>query len=780
MSICSEDRQSLINQHDMIWERPASRWLDAIPLANGHIGTLIWGDGHPLKVSLDKYDCWELREVPTDAEKYNYQTLRWLVEQEADQDINRIFWPKPEDPAQPYPTRLPMPRLAIDFGSDCTEFTARLALHSATASGQISLPAGSVSWSVYAHATYKIIVIELNDLPDEFSPSVAVGLDHLNDEAKRTLKNWGYEPAETGVAEGINWLRQRFPAGGEYVVAWMEQRHGSSLRVLLTIVTHNDDHNPLPAATNLLEEAISEDPDELHAEHCAWWQEFWQASMLHIPDTRLEALYYAEMYKLGSSARPEGLPISLQGLWTIDSQMPPWSGDYHLDMNVQEAYWPVYTSNHLELGHSLYQTLYDDLPLFKHQCQRLFDFEGAWSGCSIAYDGTLVPCWATPQFWPGNGAWLRHMYWLHWLYSQDEEFLRTRAYPMMSAFMLTYLNLLEEGVDGKLHLPLSSSPEWEGPNRAAWGADTTCDLGLIKWLTQALIETIERLDIDDPDAPRWREVQQRLVDYLQDDRRGLLIKEDTSLSRSHRHHSHLMPIHPLGVLTIDDGPGARDLITRSIGHWRGQGAGQWTGWSFPWASLIASRCGLGNMAWQMLDLYANAFITCNTFHINGDPRWFGVSYADYEPMTVEGGFCAAAAIMEMLLQSWGGKIRLFPTVPDRWHDGYFTDLRAEGAFLVTSRLREEQVLFAEVFSERGGPCRVVSPWPEQKVILVSLADATETMLDGAELEFSTTAGQRYRLYPQDQPPTDEDLAPVLPTYDAQNKHFFGVKRLARF
>jgi len=149
-------------------------------------------------------------------------------------------------------------------------------------------------------------------------------------------------------------------------------------------------------------------------------------------------------------------------------------------------------------------------------------------------------------------------------------------------------------------------------------------------------------------------------------------------------------------------------------------------------------------------------------------------------MTVEGGFCAAAAIMEMLLQSWGGKIRLFPTVPDRWHDGYFTDLRAEGAFLVTSRLREEQVLFAEVFSERGGPCRVVSPWPEQKVILVSLADATETMLDGAELEFSTTAGQRYRLYPQDQPPTDEDLAPVLPTYDAQNKHFFGVKRLARF
>lgn len=774
-----EYEQPFIAQHDMIWERAPQQWLDGVPLANGHVGALIWGDGHPLRITLDKYDCWELRELPTDAEKYNYQTLRRLVEQAEAEQIWQIFGPIAKDSQLPYPTRLPMPRLEIDFGPECKDFTARLSLYTGTVCGQISLLSASISWRAYVHAARNLVVIEFNDMPEEFSLSVKVGLDHLNDEAKKTLKSWGYGPAQTGEQEGVDWLRLEFPAGGEYVVAWRQERRGQSGRLLLTILTHNDDPNPLAAALDLLQQTASADPHELRTEHVNWWGQFWEASVLTIPDHRLAALYYAEMYKLGCSTRPNGLPISLQGLWTLDGAMPPWSGDYHLDMNVQESYWPVYTSNHLDLGHSLYEAFFKVLPLFQRRCKEFFGFEGAWCGCALAYNGARVSGYATAEFWPGNGAWLCHMYWLHWLYSGDKEFLRHRAYPMLSAFMRTYLNLLEEGPDGKLHLPLSNSPEWEEGEYAAWGQDTTCDLALTRWLAAALLATTELLCVDEPEAARWHAVLERLVDYPKDGT-GLLVKADTPLSHSHRHHSHLMAIHPLGILTVEDDPEAQELISRSLSHWQQQGMGEWTGWSFPWASLIASRCGLGNMAWQMLDIYANAFVCANTFHINGDPRQFGICQARYQPMTLEGGFCTAAAIMEMLLQSWGGKIRLFPAIPERWHEAYFADLRTEGAFLVTSQLRDDEVVFVEIVSEQGSDCRLVSPWPEQITILVDLADGSTTALSGSLLEFHTEAGRRYRLHPEGYPPNHEDLYFRLPQYDEGSKYFFGLKRLSRF
>ena len=139
-----------------------------------------------------------------------------------------------------------------------------------------------------------------------------------------------------------------------------------------------------------------------------------------------------------------------------------------------------------------------------------------------------------------------------------------------------------------------------------------------------------------------------------------------------------------------------------------------------WMSLIASRSGNGNMAWQMLDAYANWFIRPNTFHINGDPRRAGFSLFDYDPMTLEAGFGAAAAVMEMLLQSHGGRIRVFPT-----------------------------------------------------------AAGTMTRA-GDVLAFDTEPGARYLLYPEGQTPTDNCRRPNGFTRTDREKHFYGLKQLPRF
>jgi len=771
MRLTDEQISATLAQHDMVWDAPPVLWNTGIPLANGRIGAMIWGDGQPLKITLDKYDCWELREQRADPEIYNYQNLRHLIaEGDDDETRNQMvdMWRMPE---LPHPTRLPMPRVELDFGH-CEFSDARLRLHDATAVGTITTEKGGIAWRAYVHAEQNLLVFDLAYDGQAQLTRARCSLDHLNDEAKQTLRDWGYEDPETGEQDGCEWLRQRYPGGGEYVVAWRRRLVGKDgHRVTVAIVSHRDSDDPLAKAIRL---ATESDNDDAHA---AWWREYWRRSSLSIPDSRLEALWWIEMYKLGCSSRPGSLPITLQGLWTADGVMPPWSGDYHLDMNVQESYWPIYTANRLELGECLYETFDDCVPWWEERCREFFGFEGLWSGCAIAPNGARVYGYHGVEYWPGNVAWLAHHYYMHWRYSRDEGFLRAQALPMMSGALRVYQNLLERGDDGKLHLPLGYAPEWGEGSGERYAPDPASDIALIRMLCEALAETAETLKLSGEEVDGWAETLANLADYPQGGE-GLWVTSRDSLWESHRHHSHLLAIHPLGVLNIEQGDEARSLIARSINHWTQMGTGRWTGWAFPWGSLLASRSGYGNMAWDMLQRYVDAFITPNTMHINGDPRRFGHSHAAYSPMTLEAGFAYAAAVMEMLLQSWGGTIRLFPTVPDRWHDASFEDLRAEGAFVVSSKLQAGEVVFAGIASEMGGLCRLRNPWPGETVIVRGAAG--DLQLRGEVIEWPTTPRSEYLVFAQGREPDVNDVAPTLPTRTEADRHWFGVKKLPRF
>ena len=761
-------------QHDLVWERPPTRWLTGIPLANGDIGALVWGDGAPLKVTLDKYDAWETREKPLEA---TYQELRRLVEEEKREEAEHIMRTQHIYGDGPRPTRLPMPRLEVDFGERLEWGSGRLRLHTATAEIVGNVNGEALRIELLVHAEQNTLIMRMEGKPAARA-KLRVGLDHLDDGAKSTLKRWGYaDPLVTaGDAEGAFYLEA--PTGYKYAIAWRREvsDDGNVHTVVLALLSTADAQDPLEAAR-----ALAAESEAGVESHRAWWAEYWDRSWLTIPDARLEALYYAEMYKLGCSSRPGKIPITLQGLWTLDGGMPPWAGDYHLDMNVQQSYWPIYTANRLELGEPLYRTFSACLPRWREQCKSFFGFDGIWAGCAIGPKGERIFGYSGVELWPGNAAWLAHHYWLHFLYSQDEQFLREQALPIMRLAFLTYANLLEPGDDGKLHIPLSYSPEWGEGGFGAYCKDPNCDLALIRFLANAILESNEILGTTDSLTGRVNEVLDGLVDYLQSNNR-LLISAGASLSHSHRHHSHLMAIHPLGLLTVEGTGAERALIRGSLHEIRVKGTGEWTGWAFPWMSLIASRAGYGNMAWRMLDLYADSFITPNTFHINGDPRVFGVSLFEYDPMTLEAGFGASAAIMEMVIQSYGGCIRLFPTVPDRWHDAHFAGLRAEGAFLVTSKLVDGEVPFVTITSEAGRPCRLRNPFGGKDAELIPAGSSSNEpiILKGEALSFDTEPGGQYLLYPAGRKPAEEDLKPVVFSRTVNEVNFYGLKRLPRF
>jgi alpha-L-fucosidase 2 len=172
---------------------------------------------------------------------------------------------------------------------------------------------------------------------------------------------------------------------------------------------------------------------------------------------------------------------------------------------------------------------------------------------------------------------------------------------------------------------------------------------------------------------------------------------------------HLFPIFPGEDLTVEGTDADRKLITQSIREWVYKGTGEWTGWSYPYGALIAARVRRGNHALQLLRAYQTAYIWPNGFHVNGDYKRYGYSFHDYEPFTMEGECGFTAAVNEMLMQSWGGRLRIFPAVPETWNNVKFQNLRAEGGLLVSAEMRRGEVVSATVESSKGGEVNVVCP-----------------------------------------------------------------------
>jgi alpha-L-fucosidase 2 len=147
------------------------------------------------------------------------------------------------------------------------------------------------------------------------------------------------------------------------------------------------------------------------------------------------------------------------------------------------------------------------------------------------------------------------------------------------------------------------------------------------------------------------------------------------------------------------------------------GPDYWCGYSYAWLANLAARARDGERAEKALEIFSKAFTLRNSFHCNGDQSGKGYSKFTYRPFTLEGNFAAAAGVQEMLMQSHGRKLRVFPAVPKSWKDVSFTTLRAEGAFLVSARRAGGKVQAVDIVSEKGGTCRLVSPFSGKELVL---------------------------------------------------------------
>jgi alpha-L-fucosidase 2 len=693
---------------NLVLKAPITTWDEAIPLGNGLLGGLLWGEGTRLRISLDRGDLWD--ERPADGvewDRFNYRTMRELIAAGKNDEFNRIF-DKPYDGL--HPTKLPAGRVEVTLPADL-ELTS-FELNLATAEGRAHTANGAISG--FFSAAERVALVRI---PGPNAPSF---------EVKRpdSLAKLGYAAAEPGERDGARWFQQETAGGQRFCVFVASKRLPDATLLALTVTTSHDGADPVAVAERLTSAALTRGYDASLKPHLAWWSQFWSTSRVTIPNPLALRHYYLGRYFYGAASRKGAPPMPLQGVWTADAGgLPPWKGDYHNDLNTQTTYLAYQAAGHFEEGAAFLDLLWSLAPRFRLFAREFYDAPGAAVPGVMTLDGQPLGGWGQYSLSPTMSAWCAHLFYLHWRYTMDDTFLRTRAYPWSREVGTFLLSLLKPDANGVLILPLSTSPEIHDNSARAWLVpNSNFDIACLRMLFLGLQEMATAVAAPE-EAAQWADAARRLGPLYTNEKGALKLDVESDLTESHRHLSNLMSIHPFNLITVDGGADARRIVDASLADWDRLGTKAWVGYTFSWMACLRARAGDAEGAWKNLDTYLRAFILRNGFHANGDQLKAGFSSFTYRPFTLEGNFLAAQAVHEMLLQTWSPRagvadtevIRLLPAVPAAWAEASFEDLRAEGGHRVSARRDGGRTTWFRIVAGRAGVVRIRDTFGAAKI-----------------------------------------------------------------
>lgn len=638
---------------------PIKTWDEGVPLGNGELGALLWGEGNRLNVSLDAANLWDLR-TPEMLSRPDW-TYSKMIELHAKQDWRTMheYFDVPYDTIA-YPTKLPAGRLEIELHEPMQQLSLKFEEGIAR---EVTTPL-----TAWVGADGPVFFLDTS-------------IRSINLRRPESLAKLGYQDAERGETDGVVWFRQKAALGLQYAVAYLMR--GGDYRLVAT-VTWRKGGDPVPDAVRRLKSAIAKDWTREIAAQKSWWQQHARTSSVKIPDPRIQAQYDFAKYLYGAGSRPGAPPIPLQGVWTADAgTLPPWKGDYHNDLNTQTTYIAYHTAGLNESGEAWLDFNWKLLPQYRAFAKSFYGVDGAVVPGVMTLDGKPMGGWGQYSLSPTNGAWVAQSFFRHWRTTQDRKFLRERAWPFCREIGMALRALLKPDPEGKLKLPLSSSPEIYDNSPKAWlPPNSNYDWSLCLFIFGANAEMATSLGLDD-EAQKWGEAAIGLGDPVLDESGAFAFAAGHPIQESHRHHSHLMAIHPL-TLFDPEFTSAKRTIDRSLAATLKHGTQAWVGYSFSWMACILARAGHGDEAEKYLSDYARAFVLRNGFHANGDQIGAGLSGFRYRPVTLEGNFLAMEAVHEMLLQSARDRVKVFPSVPNKWQDVSFRDLRAEGGLVISA------------------------------------------------------------------------------------------------
>jgi alpha-L-fucosidase 2 len=667
------DYKNLLQKQDMIFDTLSEKWEEGAFLGNGLIGVMIYReDARAIRFDIGRTDVVDHREG-------------------INPSIGRA--------------RLPIGKFIVRTTSDILNIYLRLDLWNAELTSSITTEKGTISLNGFVAATKDVMIFRTATSSGdklfawEWKPESAVSpfLTLGRDSVEKYPSN---PPAISAKEKTVNYCHQHLLAGGGYATAWKEINSGKNKDMLITITNSYPADRSQELAVKLLKEIEEKDIASLQTAHRNHWHQFYQKSFVSFPDARLQSFWWIQQYKMASATRAGAYPIDLMGPWY---RITPWP-KYWWNLNIQLTYYPFFSSNHIDLVQPLLKMINDHIEELKKNAPVPYQYNSAALSRSGPYDMTAAVKvekgndsteQSPASLELGNLTWLLHVYWQAYEYTGDKMVMKS-IYPVLKKSINYYRNIIQKENDGYYHLPFTYSPEYpKGITR-----DANYDLSLLRWGCRTLLFINDELNLKDSLAKNWKDILANLVPYPRDEH-GLRIGRDASFTMSHRHYSHLLMIYPIAEINWDQ-PESRELIQTSLHQWENNNDA-WRGYSYTGSGSIYAMMGNGNKTWSLL----NQMIDKGRFSIKPNTM-----YLEAGPV-IETPLSAVTTINEMLLQSWGGVIRVFPAVPGEWKEVSFNDLRAKGAFLVSAVRKNDVTLFIRIKSLSGEPLLVKTGWADE-------------------------------------------------------------------
>ncbi len=778
----------------MWYDQPATKWEEALPVGNGRLGAMVFGKYGEEKIQLNEETYWsggpystvvkggykklpEIQKAIFDGEPIKAHKLfgRYLmgypVEQQKYQSLANLhlFFPD-QDTAVSYKRSLDLKTgiTSVSYEVDGVTYKREVFASEPDQTIAIRLTAdkpGSISFDTQlrgvrnnSHSNYATDYFRMDPVGNNELKLTGKSADYLGIEGKlkyeariKALNEGG-----TITSDGTKLKIKNADAVTLYFVAatnfvnYKDVSGDQNSRVLSYLdKLENRSFESIKADAlsdyQRLFNRVSMTLPETQSSYLPTDQRM--TSIESTPDPQLATLCYNfGRYLLISSSRPGTQPANLQGIWNKDMN-PSWDSKYTTNINTEMNYWPVETGNLSELAEPLI-TMVKELTDQGAQVAKEHYGAKGW----VFHQNTDIWRVAAPMDGPTwgtftvGGAWLTTHLWEHYLFTQDEDYLR-EVYPVIKGSVEFFMDFLVEHPNGKwLITNPSNSPE-NPPKGKGYEyfydevtgmyyfttivAGATMDTQILQDLFSYYQSATEILGVDQEFSEKVGIAQKRLVPS-QVGKDGMLQEWSDDLEQmedKHRHFSHMYGLYPGNVISVSKTPELIDPVKKVLEQ-RGDGG---TGFSRGWKMALWARLNDGDRANSIFkgyikeQCYPSLFAKCFT------------------PLQVDGSFGVTAGITEMLIQSHEGVINLLPALPTEWADGEFNGVCARGGFELNFKWKDATVSDVEILSKSGANCRI----NVGREVQVSLDNQkiTVTKNEDGSIAFPTTKGSQYTIQP---------------------------------